>query len=108
MNAFAGWDTMTLPELWREVVDIAERYQWDIPGAVDQLKSGVVPEGFCREVGATIALFFEPLPISYVWLGLMTQQQEDAYRQETRAHGLALVRLRVLLARIHLLTRQEV
>lgn len=87
---------MPLPEWIREAVDIAKRYSWDIPDAVQQLRNGVVVDGFPTEVGQTIALMLRRPIISIDRYRYRDRELANHYRQ----HARVLVRLRVLLSSI--------
>ena len=87
-----------IADLWREAAELATRYNW--PEEAAQLRRHIIPPGFAREVGKAIVLFLEKPVISYAWIGIWTRDKEDAYNREMRAHGLTLIRLRVLLAKL--------
>ncbi len=100
-SEFDGWQTMSESEALAGAAALAAEYNW--PTEAAQLRGGVVPEGFAREVGSTIALFLAPPVIS---IGPRQREQEE--RDNNRAHARRLVRLRVLLAKARLLQRARV
>ncbi len=93
----------TLPKLWQEAADLADRYNW--PNEAKQLRQGSLPDGFGREVGKTIVLFLERPVIGWAFTG-WSQHKANEYEQEMRDHARVLVRLRVLLARLYVSLRE--
>ncbi len=89
------FETGTIAEMRIEAASLAARYNW--PEAARDLHRGVIPEGFGREVGSTIALFLQRPVISWCFFGGWSRSQETQYNQEMRAHARHLCRLRVLL-----------
>lgn len=82
--------------LFKQAISIAEQYQWDTENAIPLLKQHIIPEGFCREVGNTIALFLRPLII-------ISLTKEEEYTN--RSHARQLANLRFTLAKIRMLDR---
>jgi hypothetical protein len=80
-----------------QAVSLARDYNWPAEAAYMQ-RTGWVPEGFPREVGSAIALFMNPPPLG----GLLHSSREEyaRERENDRAHGHQLAKLRVLLAKI--------
>jgi hypothetical protein len=92
--------TQDLARDCNEAADLAQRYNW--PEEAKQLRLGKVPEGFGREVGENVALFMKSLPHL-----VGSREKYEQERQEARAHGKQLARLRLLVAHISLAQRVE-
>lgn len=83
--------------MMREIIDIAEGFNWgpECPDAIAQLRKGVIPEGFGRLVGQTIALFLQR-PIIGPW-------KDETYCRQVAAR---LARLRLLIAQANIAKTQ--
>jgi hypothetical protein len=83
-------------QLFQKAIEIAQWYLWDTPDAVKLLKQHIVPKGFGREVGQTLALFLRPLIIIP-----LSKDEADQNRQIAKQ----LAELRLLIAQINILER---
>jgi len=83
-------------KLGNEAQSIADRYNWEPEFSNDfvttQLQAGIVPDGFGRLVGQTIALFLRSTPLWFI--------TKPCPSDEDRAHAKQLARLRFLCAKI--------
>ncbi len=86
---------------WAEAAELADRYNW--PKQAADLRRQALPDGFGREVGRTIALFLERPVIGWGFFG-WSRRRADEHERDLREHARVLVKLRVLLARLYVLT----
>lgn len=82
--------------LFIEASQIAERYNW--LKEAELLKNGIIPEGFAKEVGQTIALFLERNPLKFFGMTVERAINKD---NECHEHAKQLGRLRLLLAKLY-------
>jgi hypothetical protein len=82
--------------MYERAARLADRYNW--PAEAAALRQGVIPEGFPREVGRTIALFLVKIPCFPP-----TEEEE----QSNRAHAKQLAELRMMLATLGIAKRRE-
>jgi len=93
--------------LFAEAADLADRYNW--PDEAHQLRAGIVPDGFSREVSRAIILFKSPVPFGS-WIppnGWRTQEEYDMERGNDKTYATELVWLRTLIAKIRISQRGQ-
>lgn len=90
--------------LSEQAADIAQKYDWpEYPGVVDELRRGVVPDGFSRLVGQTVSLFMNAPPLGGMYRNRWAYEAERAEDKQT---GRELARLRMLLAQINMANKE--
>ena len=100
-RTYSSWPSRDSSYL-EQAIEIADQYNWNPEFSNDfvmkSLRAGVVPEGFGKVVGATIAMFLHPMtPFSKTEL----QEAQD------RIIAKHLARLRVCIAKINIRNQNE-